>query len=89
MYDPLSQISMTNLDIVEPSFPLETVPWSERLVEQYGEKIRCIPYSMSPFALPDIARTLSSRDAIITDGFRLDPTSIKFRFVWPLYHLTI
>lgn len=62
-------------------FAFNTVPWTEELAEQHGEKIMCLPYTTTPFALAEAAQTTSFQNAVIAEDFRLDPRTIKSRFV--------
>ncbi|KAG5644382.1 hypothetical protein DXG03_008610 [Asterophora parasitica] len=74
------------IDTVDP------VPFTKDLEVQHGMEISCLPFTISPFAGLDLAKSMSSRDATIDeDGLRFDPKSLKTNLVaaypvlFPLY----
>ncbi|GJE88754.1 hypothetical protein PsYK624_048370 [Phanerochaete sordida] len=73
--DPLSQLSFSELTTDERL--AEAVPFSEELTKVQDIDVLCLPYTATPFALPDAARTLSFNDAIIEEDFRFDPTTFR------------
>ena len=48
---------------------------------QFGQDILCVPYGHTPFSLPSLARSASFKDAVITEDFRFDPSTVKDHFV--------
>ncbi|KAH9944594.1 hypothetical protein B0H21DRAFT_694880, partial [Amylocystis lapponica] len=56
------------------------VPWSENLVHQHGSEVLCLPFTHSPFALLDAARSLSFKRATVSKRFRFDPPTVKANF---------
>jgi len=54
----------------------EAVPFSEELRHQYGTEVSCLPYTISPFTVLDIASSLSPRDSKVDDDVHFTPTSI-------------
>ncbi|EMD34074.1 hypothetical protein CERSUDRAFT_97999 [Gelatoporia subvermispora B] len=75
--EPLSRLSL-NCDAL---IKHETVPWFDQLRVQNGEEIVCQPFTLSPLALQDAARSLSLKQAQISEGFRLDPSSVNFHML--------
>ncbi|OCH95396.1 hypothetical protein OBBRIDRAFT_788281 [Obba rivulosa] len=75
--EPLSRISL-NCDALTNN---DTVPWSDHLSVQNGEHIICQPFTVAPLALRDAARSLSLKQAQITEGFRLDPSSVDVQML--------
>ncbi|PFH52962.1 hypothetical protein AMATHDRAFT_45869 [Amanita thiersii Skay4041] len=55
----------------------QLVPFTPELETQYDSKVLCIPYSISPFSILEIAKNWPHGDANVQDGFRISPTSIK------------
>ncbi|KAI0367785.1 hypothetical protein BV20DRAFT_1023823 [Pilatotrama ljubarskyi] len=72
-YGPLSNFSFMNPRLLDA----ETVRWSEDLRKHEGEDVICVPFSLSPFKLPDAARSLSMADASVADVLRFEPSSVK------------
>ncbi|KAF9468108.1 hypothetical protein BDZ94DRAFT_1247203 [Collybia nuda] len=56
---------------------IEPVIFTPELETQYNTEVACLPYTISPFTVLDIARTLSYTDATITPNLRFKPPSIK------------
>ena len=54
-----------------------TVQWTPDLENQFGQDILCVPYGHTPFSLPSLARSASFKDAVITEDFRFDPSTVK------------
>lgn len=54
-----------------------TIPWSDDLRKHDGEDVLCLPFSLSPFKLPEAARSMSLSDATISQSFRFDPSSLE------------
>jgi len=50
-------------------------------------EITCLPYTRSPFSIPDKVKSISLKDAKINPRFRFDPTSIKYPVVSGAYLL--
>ncbi|TFK47835.1 hypothetical protein OE88DRAFT_1665494 [Heliocybe sulcata] len=71
--EPISRICLNNPQLYEAKI----IPWSPELETQYGLQTLCLPFTMSPFGLHDLLRSLSYRDAAINANFRLDPKSIE------------
>lgn len=55
----------------------EAVPFSDDLRHQHDTDVWCLPYTISPFAVLDIASSLSPMDAKVDDDLRFAPTSIS------------
>ncbi|KAL9714117.1 hypothetical protein Ac2012v2_002425 [Leucoagaricus gongylophorus] len=55
----------------------ESVPFTQDLLRQFDLEVVCIPYNISPFSILNIAHHLSHREAIITQDFRFNPSSLK------------
>ncbi|KAI0707337.1 hypothetical protein C8Q76DRAFT_628908 [Earliella scabrosa] len=73
VYEPLSTFNLLlGRDIRESS----TVPWTEQLRKHDGDDVLCLPFSLSPFKLPEAARSLSLSGATVSHSFRFDPSSI-------------
>jgi hypothetical protein len=66
-----------------PLQPSDAVPFSNELRHQYGTDIECLPYTISPFAALDIAKSLSPMDTTVDDDLRFTPTSITPNLVRP------
>ena len=62
-------------------FDHTAVLWSNSLRNQLGSEVECLPFTVTPFALEEAARELSYQRATVDEDFRIDPTSIKTRFV--------
>ncbi|KAF5331125.1 hypothetical protein D9619_005371 [Psilocybe cf. subviscida] len=56
----------------------ESVPFSRSLLHQHGEDVQCIPFSVSPFALLDAAK--SSDSLRYSTDLSFSPNSIKSNF---------
>ncbi|KAI0069221.1 hypothetical protein BV25DRAFT_1910915 [Artomyces pyxidatus] len=57
-FEPLGRLSM-NFDHTD----IKYLPWSESLKSQYGDKVHCLPYTMSPM---DLASSFRHRQASFT-----------------------
>jgi hypothetical protein len=68
-------LSLTPL-LSHPRNPSDTVPFTDDLRYQYDTEVSCLPYTISPFAAPDIANSLSPMDAKVDDDLRFIPTSV-------------
>lgn len=78
VYEPLSTFNLLlGRDIRESS----TVPWTEQLRKHDGDDVLCLPFSLSPFKLPEAARSLSLSGATVSHSFRFDPSSIHTTMV--------
>jgi hypothetical protein len=75
--DPLSRMvfSVTNEEHLELA---ET--FDPEMTKQQGVDVLCLPYTLTPFALPEAARSLSFQDGAIGD-VRFDPPSVKSEMV--------
>ncbi|KAI0359839.1 hypothetical protein OH77DRAFT_1419173 [Trametes cingulata] len=73
VYTPLSNLSFVSPRLLEAP----TVPWSEDLRKHDGEDVLCLPFSLSPFKLPDAARSLSMAESSIANVLRFEPSSLK------------
>ncbi|CAL1716729.1 unnamed protein product [Somion occarium] len=73
VFDPLSRISLKSPSLQKYT----TVPFSSELERQYEQDILCLPFTISPFSLPSLARSTSFKNAVISDDLRFDPTSVK------------
>jgi hypothetical protein len=56
---------------------IEPVPFTTAMETQYDTDIACLPYTISPFTVLDIAHSLSYSDATINPNTRFKPSSIK------------
>ncbi|KXN89111.1 hypothetical protein AN958_06312 [Leucoagaricus sp. SymC.cos] len=72
-YKVLSSAPLAPID----SYLQNSVPFSEELLCQYDIDVACIPYSISPFSILDIARRLSYSEAKIAQDFRFTPSSLQ------------
>ncbi|KAF8484245.1 hypothetical protein JB92DRAFT_3131728 [Gautieria morchelliformis] len=52
-----------------------------------NQRITCLPYTLSPFALPKAARSLSLEQAKIDSTLRIEPESIRFPLVRDCFDL--
>ncbi|PPQ68669.1 hypothetical protein CVT25_012323 [Psilocybe cyanescens] len=60
------------------NFREDLVSFTEDLLEQHGEEVQCIPFSVSPFTLLDIPASLDSKASWdITRDLSVSPSSIK------------
>ncbi|KAF8704424.1 hypothetical protein AX14_014020 [Amanita brunnescens Koide BX004] len=55
----------------------QLVPFTSELERQYDANVQCLPYSISPFSVLDIAKNWPHGDVEIGDGMFFSPTSIK------------
>lgn len=77
--DPLSRMSFSDLATDER---LEAaLPFGEELMKQNDVDVLCLPYTATPFALTEAARTLSFNDAIVEEDFRFDPATLRSHLV--------
>ena len=72
---------------------MEAVPFTQDLRQQFDLEVSCLPYTISPFAMLDIAHSLPLQYLKVDDHLSFKPTSIKPNFVRPdlsplLYPLT-
>ena len=51
------------------------------LLMQHGEEVQCIPFTVSPFSLLDVARSLPWSDAVINKYLKFAPSSLKVNLV--------
>lgn len=51
------------------------------LLPNSKQRITCLPYTRSPFTLPDTARTLSFEQSKIDNTLKVEPDSIRFPLV--------
>lgn len=56
-------------------------PFSPDLVHQWGLDVMSLPYNVLPFDILDKARSLSYRDAVISENMRFNPQSVKMNLV--------
>ncbi|KAH9922277.1 hypothetical protein B0H21DRAFT_175553 [Amylocystis lapponica] len=75
-FDPLSRFAFSPGQADVPRF----VPWSESLLHQHGSDIQCLPFTHSPFALVDAARSLSFQQATVSSKVRFDPPTVTSNF---------
>ncbi|KAI0077905.1 hypothetical protein K474DRAFT_1661142 [Panus rudis PR-1116 ss-1] len=73
LYEPLSRTSFRSSGLRRYS----NVPWENSLQRQLDQDILCLPFQFTPFSLPSFAQLCSMKDAVITEGFRFDPNSIR------------
>ncbi|KAH9903047.1 hypothetical protein C8Q73DRAFT_742270 [Cubamyces lactineus] len=73
VFPPLSTLSLMTPNLLN----VDTVPWSEDLRKHEGDDVLCLPYSIMPFQLPDLARSLSVPNSNIARVLRLEPSSLK------------
>ncbi|KAI0649091.1 hypothetical protein C8Q79DRAFT_998966 [Trametes meyenii] len=73
VYVPLSSMSLMTPQLIDTP----AVPWSEELRRHDGDDILCLPYSLTPFRLPDVARSLSMADANVSNILRFEPSTVK------------
>lgn len=55
----------------------QLVPFTSELERQHDANVQCLPYSISPFSVLDIAKNWPHGDVEIGDGMFFSPTSIK------------
>ncbi|CDO78182.1 hypothetical protein BN946_scf184797.g8 [Trametes cinnabarina] len=80
VYSPLSNLSfMTPMALNADK--LMAVPWSEDLRRHDGHDVLCLPFSVTPFHVPDVVRSLSMADANIANTLRFEPGSFKDTFL--------
>ena len=69
----------------------ELVPFTSELERQHDADVECLPYSISPFSVLEIAKNWPHGDVEIGSDILFSPTSIKPTLVWvipsPVYHL--
>ncbi|KAI0775188.1 hypothetical protein BD413DRAFT_471753 [Trametes elegans] len=70
---PLSMLSLVTPELLKT----ETVPVSEETKQHDGNDVLCLPFSVTPFHLPDVARELPTSKATIADVLRFEPRSVK------------
>ncbi|KAI0671762.1 hypothetical protein C8Q78DRAFT_1069353 [Trametes maxima] len=73
VYVPLSSMSLMTPQLIDA----QAVPWSEELRRYDGDNVLCLPYSLTPFRLPDVARSLSMTDANVSNLLRFEPSTVK------------
>ncbi|KZT00810.1 uncharacterized protein LAESUDRAFT_731876 [Laetiporus sulphureus 93-53] len=73
VYEPLSRISLNSMLFDRGS----TIRFSEDLLTQRGTEILCLPFSVTPFPLLDVARSLSYQQATISEQLKFDPSAVK------------
>ena len=75
--DPLSRMAFDfqNDDVWDLAEKFEPA-----MASQHGMDVVCVPYSVTPFALEDAARSLSFQDGALEDA-RFDPPTVKSEFV--------
>lgn len=59
----------------------ETVPFTSDLETQHGTKITCLPFTINPFSLIDLAPNMSYDQSILDGSLRIHPRSIKVNLV--------
>jgi len=74
-FEFLSRISLNNEKITAH----DSVPFSEDLTVQHGTQILCLPFNISPLALPNKLQSLPKR-VTVSDNLRFDP-AIGFNFL--------
>ena len=62
-----------------------SVPFSANLRKQHGLDVTCLPYTSTPFALEEVAKSLSFSHANITDTLRFNPTTAWSDIVSPSF----
>jgi hypothetical protein len=75
-------LSSTPLTPTDPH-TRDTLPFSEGLLRQYDLDVACIPFSISPFSILEIARQFSYPEATIAQDFRFTPSSLTSTLVRP------
>ncbi|TFY66576.1 hypothetical protein EVG20_g4510 [Dentipellis fragilis] len=53
------------------------LPWSDSLLRQHDTPITCVPYTISPFSLPEFLPTVDKRWTTVADNLSFSPSSIK------------
>ncbi|KAF8149983.1 hypothetical protein B0H34DRAFT_731983 [Crassisporium funariophilum] len=56
---------------------IQTVPFTDSLLTQYGEEVQCIPFTTSPLALDAVAASSSYRAATVNQELKFSPGSVK------------
>ncbi|EKM58383.1 uncharacterized protein PHACADRAFT_252658 [Phanerochaete carnosa HHB-10118-sp] len=65
-----------------PTIHLKTaLPFGEELRKQNDADVLCLPYTATPFALTEAARTLSFSDAMVEEDFRFDPATLRSHLI--------
>ncbi|KAI0331888.1 hypothetical protein GY45DRAFT_1401537 [Cubamyces sp. BRFM 1775] len=73
VFPPLSTLNLKSPNLLN----VDAVPWSEDLRKHDGDDVLCLPYSVTPFQLPNLARSLSLSKSNIAKVLRLEPSSLK------------
>ncbi|KAI0925761.1 hypothetical protein AcW1_008106 [Taiwanofungus camphoratus] len=73
VFEPLSRISFNSPALNTRGH----VRFSDDLLTQRGSDILCLPFTHTPFALVDAARSLSYQQATISERFRFDPSTVR------------
>lgn len=60
----------------------ELVPFTSELERQHDADVQCLPYSISPFSVLEIAKNWPHGDVEVDDGVLFSPTSIKPTLVY-------
>ncbi|KAF8638265.1 hypothetical protein AX17_002287 [Amanita inopinata Kibby_2008] len=55
----------------------QIVPFTSDLEVQFDTEVCCLPYTISPFAVVDLAKSWPHGDVNVEEDFRLSPTSVK------------
>ena len=67
--------------------PSDSLPWKPSLATQHDMPVQCLPFQISPLPILEKIRNLNTREGIINDGLRFDPSTVRFNFVRPPLHL--
>ncbi|KAI8980204.1 hypothetical protein BD414DRAFT_516640 [Trametes punicea] len=73
VHTPLSALSLVTPRLLNTG----AVPWSEAMRRHEGQEVLCLPFSITPFHLPEAARSLSMADANIAGVLRFEPSSVR------------
>lgn len=69
-------------DSVQKELPQnELHSFDPSLLMQHGEEVQCIPFTISPFSLLDVARNLPWTEAAINRDLKFAPSSLKVNLV--------
>jgi len=72
-YDPLSKLAFS-----ESLMYTLAVPFTRELKRQHNMDIICLPFTVTPLALPSFGQSLSPSQTLIEDDVYLDPASLDF-----------
>lgn len=70
---------------------LELVPFTDDLEVQFGQEVLCLPYTISPFSVVDIARSAYSKVTLDNQHFKIIPSTFRtnlfasYPILLPLY----